>query len=226
MIPLIHLAEVDSTQAFLARHPELGCCAVLVDAQTQGRGRQGSRWESAPGAGLYLSVRLQRPDLSPGLVLQKAMTSVAAELEASGLCLGLKWPNDLVAIQDGELRKVGGILGEVKGEHLLLGLGVNLCEAPQLPDRAFPAGSLLELGAAWVPEPEYLAQAILERWGRLDQDEAEPLFRWPETGEPIRWEEGQGVCLGWEADGRLRVAVSEGECLLSAGDVRGLHSQK
>ena len=59
-LPLIHLAEVDSTQAFLRRHRELGFCAVLADAQLEGRGRQGNAWISAAGAGLWLSAALPR----------------------------------------------------------------------------------------------------------------------------------------------------------------------
>jgi BirA family transcriptional regulator, biotin operon repressor / biotin---[acetyl-CoA-carboxylase] ligase len=221
MTPLIQLAEVDSTQAFLARHPELGCCGVLAGAQTQGRGRQGHRWESEAGTGLYLSVRIPKPMIAPGLVLQQAMAAVVAELESTGLCLGLKWPNDLVALRRGELVKVGGILGEAKGDALLLGLGINLRWTPELPDRAIPPASLLELGALEIPEPAALARALMNRWMDLECA-PEPLFRWPLVGDPIQWEEGQGLCLGWEADGRLRVATGTGTLLLSAGDVRGL----
>jgi len=38
----------------------------------------------------------------------------------------------------------------------------------------------------------------------------------------IHWEEGQGTCLGWEPDGRLKVATAEGIRRLSAGDVAGM----
>ena len=99
-VTLVRLARVDSTQAFLERHPELGVCAVLAGAQTAGRGQRDNRWESAPGAGLWLSARIPAPDLPPGLVLQRAMAGVAEALEPWGVPLGLKWPNDLVAWLD------------------------------------------------------------------------------------------------------------------------------
>lgn len=219
-VPLIRLARVDSTQAFLRRHPELHPCAVLAEAQTEGRGRQGNRWESGAGEGLWLSVSLPPPDLPPGLILQQAMGHVAEVLSGPGLPLGLKWPNDLVAFQAGSLVKVGGILGERVGPRLILGLGVNLTRAPELPERAFPARSLRDLGLP-VPDPLELARALVERWTGPGREPA-PGFRWPEAGQPLRWEGGQGVCLGWEPDGRLKMTTAEGLQRLSVGEVRSL----
>ena len=215
---LIRLASVDSTQAFLKRHPELGFCAVMAGTQSEGRGRQGNRWESAPGAGLWMSAALPPPDLPPGLVLQRAMRHVIAAL--GGGLLGLKWPNDLVAQTPAGLVKVGGILGELSGGRLVLGLGINLTETPDLPDRAMPASDLKSLGFP-PPVTADLAMAILDRWEDPSLIPELP-FRWPEAGEALRWEQGQGVCLGWEPDGRLKVATNAGVERLSAADVRGV----
>ncbi|MGA2081167.1 MAG: biotin--[acetyl-CoA-carboxylase] ligase [Holophaga sp.] len=222
-VTLVRLARVDSTQAFLERHPELGVCAVLAGAQTAGRGQRDNRWESAPGAGLWLSARIPAPDLPPGLVLQRAMAGVAEALEPWGVPLGLKWPNDLVAWLDNRLVKLGGILGRSKGDCALLGVGVNLGSAPVIPERPIPPACLADLlprGAA-LPDPEPLAQAILEAWEDLDVHR-EPAFLWPGPGDPIRWEEGEGVCAGWLEDGRLEVRTAQGVLQLVAGDVSGL----
>jgi BirA family biotin operon repressor/biotin-[acetyl-CoA-carboxylase] ligase len=220
---LIRLGRVDSTQAFLERHPELGRCAVLADEQLAGRGQRGNRWESAPGAGLWLSARLPAPPVAAGLVLQRAMGSVAEALEPWGVRLGLKWPNDLVAGHRGALVKLGGIIGQIKGGHVLLGVGVNLASAPAIPGRPIPPACLADLlpAGAPLPAPEALARAILEAWADLETHR-EPAFRWPEAGDPVRWEEGQGICAGWLADGRLEVSTSQGLCQLVAGDVSGL----
>ena len=222
-LPLIHLAETDSTQSFLARHPELGLCGVLADAQTAGRGRGGNAWESRAGQGLWLSARLPVPALAPGVMLQRAMAAVAEALEPCGLVLGLKWPNDLVAWRDGRLVKLGGIIGELNKGHMVLGVGVNLTAAPSIPDRAIPPASLAELGAERVPDRPALAEEILSRWQDLESA-PEPPFRWPEDGDEIRWEDGQGLCLGWAADGRLQVRTGRGVELLSVGDVKGLRA--
>ena len=220
-VPLIRLASVDSTQAFLRRNPHLGFCAVLADRQVEGRGRQGNRWESAAGAGLWLSAALPVPaGVAPGLVLQRAMTAAASVLDPERRTLGLKWPNDLVAWKGGRLVKLGGILGEQVGGRLILGLGVNLASAPEIPGRAIPPACLADLGLAW-PDIALLASDIVQSWCDLVQD-LQPLFRWPEAGVPIRWEDGQGTCLGWEPDGRLKVAKAEGIQRLSAGEVSGL----
>ena len=224
-LPILLLAEVDSTQAFLKRQPQLGFCAVVAHTQTGGHGRQGNRWESLPGAGLWLSAALPIPaEVSPGLVLQRAMAAAAGVLDPEHRVLGLKWPNDLVAWHGGHLVKVGGILGEQGGGRLLLGLGVNLRSAPVLPERAIPPACLLELGLE-VPGIPALAKAILHTWNNLAEEPRVP-FRWPEAGEPLRWEEGQGTCLGWEADGRLRVTTARGVVRLSSGEVQGLRGPR
>lgn len=220
MPPLLRLATVDSTQAFLRRHPDLHPCAVMADAQTEGRGRQGHRWESAPGAGLWLSASLTPPDLPPGVVLQRAMLAVIEALKGCPMELGLKWPNDLMAKKEGRLVKLGGILGERVGGRLLLGVGVNLERAPVLPDRAIPAAALADWSTA-LPDRSALARTIVNRWTEL-HSVIPPAFRWPEEGDPIHWEGGRGVCLGWEEDGRLKVTTAQGIQRLSAGEVRGL----
>jgi BirA family biotin operon repressor/biotin-[acetyl-CoA-carboxylase] ligase len=219
--PLIHLAEVDSTQAFLRRNPHLGTCVVRADCQTGGRGRQGNRWESAAGAGLWMSADLPVPaGLAPGLVPQRAMAAAAHVLDPEGRTLGLKWPNDLVAWKEGRLVKLGGILGEQVGGRLILGLGVNLREAPVIPGRAIPPASLRDLGLT-PPHDDILAIHIFKYWINLE-DTLQPPFRWPEAGQLLRWEVGQGACLGWEPDGRLKVATAGGVRLLSSGEVMAL----
>jgi BirA family biotin operon repressor/biotin-[acetyl-CoA-carboxylase] ligase len=218
--PLVRLAIVDSTQAFLKRHRELGYCAVMADAQTAGRGRGENTWISDPGAGLWMSAALPVPDMPPGLVLQRAMAHVADLLLNSGIELGLKWPNDLVARKDGQLVKVGGIIGETVGDRMILGLGLNLSNAPKL-EKPFPPVSLADLGVMPVPDSQNLALAVLERWQDFSNI-VEPGFRWPLEGDEIRWEEGEGVCRGWEDDGRLRIETARGLERLSVGDVSGL----
>lgn len=218
---LIHLGRVDSTQAFLERHPDLGFCGVLADEQTQGRGRGANAWESRPGAGLWLSAALPRPALDPGLVLQRAMAAVAEVLEPAGVLLGLKWPNDLVARRKGSLVKVGGILGQAKVDRVILGLGVNLTYAPVIPGRTIPPACLKDLATGPVPHPLPLARALLDAWEDLTMVRV-PSFRWPAPGDPVRWEEGRGRCLAWLEDGRLRVETPEGIQDLSSGDVSGM----
>ena len=222
--PLIRLGAVDSTQDFLVRHPELGFCGVLAGTQTLGRGRRGLSWESALGQGLWFSAALPIPPLPLGRVPQLAMAAVAEVLERlTGLdgVLGLKWPNDLVARHQGRLVKLGGIIGQTQGGRLLLGVGVNLHSAPVIPGRLVPPACLADLGPGPLPDPTALAQAILEAWQDLGQVRP-PAFRWPAPGDPLGWEQGQGVCQAWLADGSLAVSTGAGLRNLTAGDLFGL----
>jgi BirA family biotin operon repressor/biotin-[acetyl-CoA-carboxylase] ligase len=219
-LPLLILGAVDSTQSFPERHPELGFCGVLAGEQRAGRGQGGNTWESRPGAGLWLSAALPVPRVPPGLVLQRAMAAVVEVLEPCGAALGLKWPNDLVAWREGRLVKVGGIIGHLKGERALLGLGINLGSAPSLPGRPIQPACLKDLGTE-VPEAKALARAILDAWGDLEATRVPP-FLWPGPGDRIRWEDGEGVCLGWREDGQLRVEVSGQIRDLTAGDISGI----
>ena len=227
--PLIRLRRVDSTQDFLLRHPELGFCGVLAGAQTLGRGRRGHAWESILDEGLCFTAALPVPALPLGLVPQRAMAAVIEVLGrlAPPLApqLGLKWPNDLVARHRGALVKVGGIIGQVKGSRLLLGVGVNLRSAPRIPGRLLQPACLAELcgGPAPAPLPDTttLARAILEAWHELSLA-AEPPFRWPEAGDSLRWGEGQGVCEAWLPDGRLAVRTASGLQSLTSAEITGL----
>ena len=220
-LPLIRFTLLDSTQSFLVRHPELGFCGVLAEEQTSGRGRGENRWESAPGAGLWFSAALPIQAVSPGLVLQRAMAAVVEVLEPCGLKLGLKWPNDLVAWKEGRLVKLGGIIGEFKGDRMILGLGLNLRAAPSLLERPIPPACLMELGASDLPDFQTLAQSILQAWQDLTI-QREPGFWWPTKGDAIQWEEGHGSCEGWLEDGRLEVRTETGLEELCMGDLSGL----
>lgn len=220
-LPLLRFPQLGSTQTHLREHPELGFCGVLAEAQTAGRGRWGNTWECPPGGGFHFSAALPAPALPPGILLQRAMLQAAALLDPAGATLGLKWPNDLVARRGAGLVKAGGILGEVLGERLLLGLGVNFTAAPHLPGRAVPPACLQDLGLA-VPDPGAFAEALLAGWQDLSAA-PEPAFRWPLQGDAVRWEDGgQGVVLGWEEDGRLRLANASGVQRLAAGELAGL----
>ncbi len=154
------------------------------------------------------------------------MSAVIAALascsrDSCALELGLKWPNDLVAWENGRLVKLGGIIGETAKGCIVFGVGVNLSDAPAIPGRSIPPSCLAWLGARLVPDSLDLARNILSRWQDLESA-PEPLFRWPGEGDGIRWETGQGVCMGWAQDGRLEVRTDKGLERLSVGDVSGL----
>jgi BirA family transcriptional regulator, biotin operon repressor / biotin---[acetyl-CoA-carboxylase] ligase len=138
---------------------------VIAEHQTAGRGRLERRWEAPPGSSLLLSLIL-RPALAPAQVQRLTMVCGMAVVEAveatSGLVVGLKWPNDVVA----GAAKLGGILAEMElqGEavaHAVLGVGLNVnVRASDLPQDTLPASSLSEILGEPVPRLPLL-QALL-----------------------------------------------------------------
>lgn len=121
---LILLDEVDSTQNHIKRHPELGVgTAVLAAHQTAGRGRLGRSFASPQNLGMYLSVVLP-PDTQN--ITPVAAVAGRRALARVGVDCGIKWVNDLVAERGGHLRKLCGILAELSGGRLILGVGIDL----------------------------------------------------------------------------------------------------
>jgi len=139
-----HHEAVGSTNDLGRRAAASGAADGLIitaERQDAGRGRHGRHWQSAPG-GLYLSV-LKRPGLLPDGVLlsQVSLVSGVALVEAlQPHCrrpLSLKWPNDVLAPEG----KLAGVLVETApNEAVIIGIGVNLDTAPDVPDR--PTASL------------------------------------------------------------------------------------
>lgn len=125
--------ELPSTNDRVRELASLGAAAfttVIAEAQTAGRGRDGRRWVSPPGVGLWLStlVAPTPATASPvtplllGLAVVRAVRDVAPDVP-----LAVKWPNDVWV----ESRKLCGILCETGGGRgLVAGIGVNLAPPP------------------------------------------------------------------------------------------------
>jgi BirA family biotin operon repressor/biotin-[acetyl-CoA-carboxylase] ligase len=151
-----HFAAVGSTNTMLLEAAANGAAegtVYVADEQTAGRGRGGHSWHSAPGEGLYMSALVK-----PALVLREALllslaTGVAvrqAVLDAAGVALDIRWPNDLLVDgADGVTRKCGGILVETaigarpesELRYAVIGIGLNVHH------RGFPA-ELTELATS------------------------------------------------------------------------------
>lgn len=162
-----HVAETGSTNADLVRQAAAGAphgTVLVTDVQHAGRGRLGRTWVAPPGTALLLSVLL-RPDAVPvprrgwiGGIL--GLAAVRAIKECTGVDAVLKWPNDVLIGGD----KVAGILGEIAGDALVVGMGLNVT----VPREALPradATSLSLHGAA--PSRDALLTEVLAGLGPL-----------------------------------------------------------
>ena len=126
------LAETDSTNAEIARmlagHPPEQGLIVLADSQTDGKGRLGRAWHSAPGTGVYIST-LIRPNLPPEqLPILTLMAGLATVIAVNGFTSNraqLKWPNDLLLNE----KKIAGVLCEYYPKNIpavIVGIGINV----------------------------------------------------------------------------------------------------
>ncbi|WP_051622268.1 biotin--[acetyl-CoA-carboxylase] ligase [Acidocella facilis] len=168
--------------------------AVLALRQTAGRGSRGRAW-SAPEGNLNLSILLRptRPAAEAGLFSLVAGIAVAQALAGQGAQgLSLKWPNDILC--DGA--KLAGILIDAvpdgaRLDWLVIGIGINLRQAPEIPGRRTTALAAQGL----VLAPEDAARAILAR--------LEPLLEAP--GEEIR---AAWLALGHPLGTKLDIAFA------------------
>ena len=151
-----------------ARAGETSGLVVRAISQTKGRGRRGRSWFSPPGSGLYFSA-LFRPHgetgISPVMTLLLGVAVAEGLREATGLRIGLKWPNDLRV----KGRKIGGILCEYtslpnRPPSVVAGVGVNLTtrETDFPPELRGSASSVL-LSGGRVPDTEHLLHLLLGR---------------------------------------------------------------
>lgn len=201
---------------------------VIADEQTAGRGRTGAPWHSAAGSGLWISVLLPAMPaphlpLLVGLAAAEAIERVHPEIRPR-----IEWPNDLT-VRD---RKVGGVLCEGVGAHVVAGLGINTRPPPggfppELADRA----TALQVERGGTADRPALAGALLAELRRrmavagskLGADERLALSRRDalEGRAIVSAQQGRGRALGVAEDGSLVMEREDGARVhVRAGHVR------
>ena len=208
-----------------AAQPE-GAVAV-TEEQTAGRGRMGRRWEAPAGSSILVSIVLRPPPerRAPELTLVAGVTVAVVTERATGLAVQVKWPNDVML----DRRKVAGVVAELKDGAVVLGIGLNVNQAPgELPaDAKVAAGSLRSITGHEHDRAAILADLLLELERRYDA--------WREQGLESLYEDlaardflrGRRITVDGTAgtaqliarDGRLEVDTGSGRVLLESGEV-------
>lgn len=119
-----------------------GSFAVVANSQSKGRGTRGRTWISTVG-NLFLTVVIPISDISIPLTLiplrigTLLLPVLQSKLPASvSESTKLKWPNDVLI--DG--KKVSGMLMEMDGDYLFVGIGCNVVVAPFVESAGENAG--------------------------------------------------------------------------------------
>jgi len=135
MHSIIHLPETNSTntaaiELLSKKRPDEGT-VIITDFQTDGRGTDLNKWESAKGMNLTFSLILY-PTFSAGqqFILNKAISLGVSDFlkaELPGHMVSIKWPNDIYV---GD-KKACGILiqNSVVGnrlDYVVVGIGLNV----------------------------------------------------------------------------------------------------
>ncbi|MFZ9970775.1 MAG: biotin--[acetyl-CoA-carboxylase] ligase [Bacteroidia bacterium] len=192
--------------------------------QQAGRGQMGRKWVEEPGRSLALTVSYAQGKWGPNpdWVRINKQLSASVLLALQKVCaqpLQLKWPNDVYSPNG----KVAGLLQELRGEHYLLGLGVNLQPFAQsyglYADSLWPEGS---------PRFSELIENLMHGL-RLEQVLEMPVERFEENllflGQEVRIEWANGVVqeaqfLGVDEQGRAGLRIEEQVAYYPHGKVR------
>ncbi len=195
-----YFEQIGSTNTEAARWADEGArdlALVIADEQTSGRGRQGRKWFTPPGAALAFSLVLRvRPDepgnqkagARPGemdmpdrlarLTALGALAVCQALRQSYGLAAEIKWPNDVLL----QRRKTAGVLAEAhwQGEQLsavILGVGINVAPqaVPPAQEVIFPA-TCVEAALGHPLERLELLRAVLEGLIEWRNRIVEPAF--------------------------------------------------
>jgi BirA family biotin operon repressor/biotin-[acetyl-CoA-carboxylase] ligase len=209
--------------------------AVIARRQRRGHGQQGRPWIS-PAGGVWLSAALPWPEVpgdaaSLGLA---AAVGLCLRLEARGLPVRIKWPNDLVLTLGGAL----GPEGRAGGSHLKLAgllprlrlrggrcrwgrIGVGLNVVNRVPPGAVALAALPGTGRAdpdhWCAEVLAALEWTMACSGRPEavRDLAEQRLVLP--AGPIHLDARDWQPAGLTADGGLRLSSGAAERVIHRG---------
>jgi BirA family transcriptional regulator, biotin operon repressor / biotin---[acetyl-CoA-carboxylase] ligase len=206
--------------------------AFLADAQTAGRGRGGHTWHSPPGENLYISM-IARPRVPASSVAPVALVvgvAIARVIEARGVPVWIKWPNDVLAgeAREGEpailsAKKLAGVLveGQLKGGEvtsLVIGAGVNVRARSFPPEIAARATSLAILGVQDLDRSTLAAEILAGVGAAVARFEADRLDGFLAdlgqfdalVGARVEVSGVRGVASGIDDDGLLLVRRDNG----------------
>lgn len=220
--------ELPSTSDYCIEQAKSGApagLAVMARQQSAGRGSRGRTW-TAPEQNLNLSVLLRPACAAAQAGIFSLMAGIAVA-EALPVQTMLKWPNDILAGG----AKLAGILIDAAPrdqnlDWLVIGIGINLAKAPEIPGRATTA--LVSHGVTMAPDDA--ATSVLEALSRWLQAKPEQIIAgWLSRAHPLGTKltiNGTkiGNFAGLTAAGELRLAIGTKIEIFNTGEVMLAHA--
>ena len=239
---LVLFEKTDSTNKQALSKVKLGASlplACFAEEQTQGRGRRGKVWISPPGASIYLSLawRFDLPLSELGCLSLAMGVAVVRVLKRIGLKQpGLKWPNDVLVDE----KKIAGILIETAqltaaSSTVIIGIGLNYKLPDDLRDKPGQPWtdiiSSLDVSSSDIGRSQLAGLLLRECMIICDsfvQHQPDLMLEYQQydicAQQPVNvyLEEGQvqqGVVVGFEVSGEIRILIDGEERLFNSADI-------
>lgn len=200
---------------------------IIAEEQTKGRGRQQREWVSRRGNLFCSFIVHPQQDIKdfPFYSFMMALSVLdAVQHFLPAAKVQVKWPNDILVDE----KKIAGLLLEIEGNALIIGVGINCVSAPD--NTTFPATHFLQENTKLSPK-ECLTKLCedFSYWHAVfDQDGFDPIraswknhaFRWQQEIAVRRKNSHiQGKLIDLAADGALILETPDGLQRITAGDV-------
>ncbi|MCI8590068.1 MAG: biotin--[acetyl-CoA-carboxylase] ligase [Clostridiales bacterium] len=227
------LDEVDSTNTYLRDHPELpDGMIVAAKSQTGGKGRRGKSFHSPVGSGVYFSFLIKKSlpiDQMWALTFMAAIAT-ARTLRETGVEAQIKWVNDVYIPP----KKICGILTEVTldaearmSTGIVVGIGINLKKTKRPAELQDKVTSLEEAGGRLAPG-KTIANVINHFDALFKAFDLSAIVKEYKSlcfilGQEISFIKNgvsyAGTALDILPDGNLLVKTSQGDQILSSGEI-------
>lgn len=125
----------DSTNKYLNSSATIKphASVVIANIQTKGKGRRGRSWQTSVGESLAMSLLWKFDKGASGLSGLSLVIGVAIQRLMKKIGINnsfLKWPNDLLILEDDAYYKLAGVLIELQGDlesrcSAVIGVGIN-----------------------------------------------------------------------------------------------------
>jgi BirA family biotin operon repressor/biotin-[acetyl-CoA-carboxylase] ligase len=227
----------DYLKLFSKNNKEIHAC--FAEAQTTGKGRLHRQWHSPFAENIYLSVLCPfEKDISElsGLSLVVALAichALESVIDFKEKPLGVKWPNDILI--DG--KKLAGTLIEIEAEsngfcQVIIGIGINVNMQKALKkDINQKWASLSQVTKQYIDRNPLGSEIIDTLIDYLERFSSNGLASFQQEWKKrdclskkmisviFRNKKQQGICLGINNQGHLKIKAKTGDTLtLSSGD--------